>query len=90
MKKQLLKDIVITVWDSLLAHKLRSALTLLGIIIGVTVVVLVGSILASLAGLAAGRFAAESAWQLWPQRRPAENVRARARSDYAADSGRLG
>ncbi|MBL8191667.1 MAG: ABC transporter permease [Acidobacteria bacterium] len=48
MKNQLLKDIVITVWDSLLAHKLRSALTLLGIIIGVTVVVLVGSILASL------------------------------------------
>lgn len=48
MKKQLLKDIILTVWDSLLAHKLRSALTLLGVIIGVTVVVLVGSILASL------------------------------------------
>lgn len=48
MKNQLLKDIVYTVWDSLLAHKLRSALTLLGVIIGVTVVVLVGSILASL------------------------------------------
>ncbi|MBX3280453.1 MAG: ABC transporter permease [Acidobacteria bacterium] len=48
MKKQLLTDTVLTVFDSLLAHKLRSALTLLGVIIGVTVVVLVGSILASL------------------------------------------
>lgn len=48
MKAQLLKDIVFTVRDSLLAHKLRSSLTLLGVIIGVTVVVLVGSILASL------------------------------------------
>lgn len=48
MKKQLFKDMLVTVFDSLLAHKLRSALTLLGIIIGVTVVVLVGSILSSL------------------------------------------
>ena len=48
MQRQLIKDIIITVWNSLLAHKLRSALTLLGVIIGVTVVVLIGSILASL------------------------------------------
>jgi putative ABC transport system permease protein len=48
MQFQLLKDILVTVWNSLLAHKLRSALTLLGVVIGVTVVVLIGSILASL------------------------------------------
>lgn len=48
MQRQLLKDTIITVWNSLLAHKLRSALTLLGVIIGVTVVVLIGSILTSL------------------------------------------
>jgi putative ABC transport system permease protein len=48
MKTTLFKDLLATVGDSLLAHKLRSALTLLGVIIGVTVVVLVGSVLASL------------------------------------------
>lgn len=47
MKRQLLRDIIVTVLDSLLSHKLRSALTLLGVVIGVSVVVLVGSILAS-------------------------------------------
>ncbi|MBS1809395.1 MAG: ABC transporter permease [Acidobacteria bacterium] len=48
MERQLLKDIFLTVRDSLLAYKLRSALTLLGVIIGVTVVVTVSSILTSL------------------------------------------
>jgi putative ABC transport system permease protein len=48
MRKQLLTDIITTVRDSLFAHKLRSSLTLLGVVIGVTVVVLIGSILASL------------------------------------------
>lgn len=48
MQTQLLKDIMLTVRDSLLAYKLRSALTLLGVIIGVTVVVTVSSILTSL------------------------------------------
>ena len=48
MQTQLLKDIFLTVRDSLLAYKLRSALTLLGVIIGVTVVVTVSSILTSL------------------------------------------
>lgn len=44
----LLIDILRSVRDSLLAYKLRSALTLLGVIIGVTVVVTVSSILTSL------------------------------------------
>ena len=48
IQTQLLKDIFLTVRDSLLAYKLRSALTLLGVIIGVTVVVTVSSILTSL------------------------------------------
>ena len=48
MQLQLFKDTLTTIVNSLWAHKLRSALTLLGVIIGVTVVVLVGSILASL------------------------------------------
>ncbi len=48
MQFQIFKDIILTVRDSLLAYKLRSALTLLGVIIGVTVVVTVSSILTSL------------------------------------------
>ena len=48
MQLQILKDIFLTVRDSLLAYKLRSALTLLGVIIGVTVVVTVSSILTGL------------------------------------------
>ena len=48
MQLQLFQDTLATVVNSLWAHKLRSSLTLLGVIIGVTVVVLVGSILASL------------------------------------------
>lgn len=46
--KQLLVDIVFTVLDSLRAHKLRSALTLLGVIIGTSVVVMVGAVLTGL------------------------------------------
>lgn len=48
MQKQILKDIVITVFDSLRTHKLRSALTLLGVVIGTAVVVMVGSVLTGL------------------------------------------
>lgn len=48
MRHQLLKDIFITVLESLRANKLRSALTLLGVIIGVTVVVMVGAVLTGL------------------------------------------
>ena len=46
--RQLLIDIVFTVLDSLRAHKLRSALTLLGVIIGTSVVVMVGAVLSGL------------------------------------------
>ncbi len=48
MQTQILKDIVITVFDSLRTHKLRSALTLLGVVIGTAVVVMVGSVLTGL------------------------------------------
>ncbi|HND22442.1 MAG TPA: ABC transporter permease [Acidobacteriota bacterium] len=48
MRHQLLKDIFMTVLESLRANKLRSALTLLGVIIGVTVVVMVGAVLTGL------------------------------------------
>ena len=48
MQKQLLLDIVQTVIDSLRSHKLRSALTLLGVIIGTSVVVMVGAVLTGL------------------------------------------
>ncbi|MBL8191008.1 MAG: ABC transporter permease, partial [Acidobacteria bacterium] len=48
MQTQILKDIVITVFDSLRTHKLRSALTLLGVVIGTAVVVMVGAVLTGL------------------------------------------
>jgi putative ABC transport system permease protein len=48
MQKQILRDILGTVIDSLRAHKLRSGLTLIGVIIGVAVVVMVGAILTGL------------------------------------------
>lgn len=48
MQHQLLKDILLTVGDSLRAHKLRSALTLTGVIIGTSVVVMVGAVLTGL------------------------------------------
>jgi putative ABC transport system permease protein len=44
MKREgVLKNAIALAWDSILAHKLRSFLTLLGIIIGVASVILVGS-----------------------------------------------
>ena len=48
MQKQILRDTIITVFDSLRAHKLRSALTLIGVIIGTAVVVMVGAVLTGL------------------------------------------
>lgn len=48
LERQLLLDILRTVIDSLRAHKLRSALTLLGVIIGTSVVVMVGAVLTGL------------------------------------------
>jgi putative ABC transport system permease protein len=42
-KEGVLKNAIALAWDSILAHKLRSFLTLLGIIIGVASVILVGS-----------------------------------------------
>lgn len=48
MDNQLLKDTIVTVVDSLRAHKLRSALTLIGVIIGTSVVVMVGAVLTGL------------------------------------------
>ena len=48
MQKQILKDIFMTVIDSLRTHKLRSALTLLGVVIGTAVVVMVGAVLTGL------------------------------------------
>ncbi|MGE0104822.1 MAG: ABC transporter permease [Blastocatellales bacterium] len=48
MDKQLLKDTFTTVIDSLRAHKLRSALTLIGVVIGTSVVVMVGAVLTGL------------------------------------------
>ena len=42
-KEGALKNAIALAWDSILAHKLRSFLTLLGIIIGVASVILVGS-----------------------------------------------
>jgi putative ABC transport system permease protein len=41
--KDTLKNAIALAWDSILAHKLRSFLTLLGVIIGVASVILVGS-----------------------------------------------
>lgn len=48
LRSQLLLDTLLTVVDSLRAHKLRSALTLLGVIIGSSVVVMVGAVLSGL------------------------------------------
>lgn len=48
IQKQLLIDIVWTVIDSLRVHKLRSVLTLLGVMIGTGVVVMVGAVLTGL------------------------------------------
>lgn len=48
MKTQILRDTIITVIDSLRTHKLRSALTLTGVIIGTAVVVMVGAVLSGL------------------------------------------
>ncbi|MFN7948006.1 MAG: ABC transporter permease [Blastocatellia bacterium] len=48
MQRQLLRDIMLTVFDSLRAHKLRAALTLTGVIIGTAVVVMVGAVLTGL------------------------------------------
>jgi putative ABC transport system permease protein len=48
MKTQILRDTFITVFDSLRTHKLRSALTLTGVIIGTSVVVMVGAVLSGL------------------------------------------
>jgi putative ABC transport system permease protein len=41
--KDTLKNAIALAWDSILAHKLRSFLTLLGVIIGVASVILVGA-----------------------------------------------
>ena len=43
MHNDALKNAIALAWDSILAHKLRSFLTLLGVIIGVASVILVGS-----------------------------------------------
>lgn len=48
MKTQILRDTLATVFDSLRTHKLRSALTLTGVIIGTSVVVMVGAVLSGL------------------------------------------
>ncbi len=48
INRQLLRDTVVTVFDSLRSHKLRAALTLTGVIIGTAVVSMVGAILTGL------------------------------------------
>ena len=48
MQSQIFRDTIVTVFDSLRAHKLRSALTLLGVVIGTAVVVMVGAVLTGL------------------------------------------
>lgn len=48
MQTQIFRDTIITVFDSLRAHKLRSALTLIGVVIGTGVVVMVGAVLTGL------------------------------------------
>jgi putative ABC transport system permease protein len=48
LNSQLFRDTIITVFDSLRAHKLRAALTLTGVIIGTAVVSMVGAILTGL------------------------------------------
>src|SRR5271155_1936173 len=55
MKKEgVLKNAIALAWDSILAHKLRSFLTLLGIIIGVASVILVGAAIDGLGAYAEG------------------------------------
>lgn len=48
MQTQILRDTLLTVFDSLRSHKMRSALTLTGVIIGTSVVVMVGAVLSGL------------------------------------------
>jgi putative ABC transport system permease protein len=48
MNRQFYKDIWQVVFDSILAHKLRSGLTLTGVIVGTAVVALVGAVLTGL------------------------------------------
>ncbi len=48
MNRQFVKDIWQVVFDSILAHKLRSGLTLTGVIVGTAVVALVGAVLTGL------------------------------------------
>lgn len=48
INRQLFRDTIVTVFDSLRSHKLRAALTLTGVIIGTAVVSMVGAILTGL------------------------------------------
>jgi putative ABC transport system permease protein len=48
MQTQILRDTLHTVFDSLRTHKLRSALTLTGVVIGTAVVVMIGAVLSGL------------------------------------------
>ncbi|MBK8313079.1 MAG: ABC transporter permease [Acidobacteria bacterium] len=48
MNRQLISDTLYTVFDSIRSHKLRSGLTLTGVIIGTAVVVMVGAVLSGL------------------------------------------
>lgn len=48
LNSQLLRDTIVTVFDSLRTHKLRAVLTLTGVIIGTAVVSMVGAILTGL------------------------------------------
>jgi hypothetical protein len=48
MNRQFYKDIWQVVFDSIRAHKLRSGLTLTGVIVGTAVVALVGAVLTGL------------------------------------------
>ncbi len=48
MNRQLIRDTLSTVFDSIRSHKLRSGLTLTGVIIGTAVVVMVGAVLTGL------------------------------------------
>ena len=48
MPNQILRDTFLTVFDSMKAHKLRAALTLIGVVIGTAAVVMVGSVLTGL------------------------------------------
>jgi putative ABC transport system permease protein len=48
MNRQLIRDTLYTVFDSIRTHKLRSGLTLTGVVIGTAVVVMVGAVLTGL------------------------------------------